>query len=549
MLTVHQKLCITHVNFQKKAIAGYTELLISAIDPSLSVVHINCRKLRLTGIEVNVNGKQFDVRCELCDPLDSVYPRDNEKRSLDYFTASHKAALDSVDADLGMGELTVHLPEKLQEEIQSSETASFVLKLVFLTEQCNGGLHFVVPKGNGTPAECCAHMFTSGGAANSRLCFPCIDSFFELCTWEFEFTVDNDMVAVSSGDLTDIVMTEDQSRKTCYFSLEIPTAAPRIGFAVGPFKILPNPAVPEITHFCLPGLMPLLQDTTAFFKDVYGFFEDLLSTRFPYQSYKQVFVDEAFDEAQSYASLTIFNTSLLHSARIIDQAFKSRHVLAKSLAEQYFTCYLSWESWNDWWLLTGMSGYLYGQYIQKAFGNNEYHFWLRQELSTVSKSEKQSPGLPPLHNIKSHAQVDPMMTSLDRFRSLSSRSHLVMRLLAVKIGDDFLLQIFNKLLSLASNAVQQPSQNGWDSLLVSTQGFIKTLSTVSGKDMQVFFDQWVYRSGYARFSCQFVFNRKRNIVEIELHQEVLTGCQKFVVQVTHLTQTIVSSCHRLLRDP
>ena len=117
-----------------------------------------------------------------------------------------------------------------------------------------------------------------------------------------------------------------------------------------------------------------------------------------------------------------------------------------------------------------MSGYLYGQYIQKAFGNNEYHFWLRQELAAVSRSEKQPPGLPPLHNIKSHSKVDPMTTSVDRFRSLSSRSHLVMRLLAVKIGHDFLLQIFNKLLSLASNAVQQPSQIGWDSLLVSTQG-------------------------------------------------------------------------------
>ena len=35
-----------------------------------------------------------------------------------------------------------------------------------------------------------------------------------------------------------------------------------------PFKILPNPAVPEITHFCLPGLMSLLLDTTTFFKDV-----------------------------------------------------------------------------------------------------------------------------------------------------------------------------------------------------------------------------------------------------------------------------------------
>lgn len=120
-----------------------------------------------------------------------------------------------------------------------------------------------------------------------------------------------------------------------------------------------------------------------------------------------------------------------------------------------------------------MSGYLYGLYIQKAFGGNEYHFWLREELAAVSRAEKQPAGLPPLHNTKSRSQglpVDPTTSPPGRFRSLSSRSHLVMRLLAVKIGHDFLLQIFNKLLALASNADQQPNRTGWNSLLVSTQG-------------------------------------------------------------------------------
>ncbi|XP_062509199.1 transcription initiation factor TFIID subunit 2-like isoform X2 [Corticium candelabrum] len=541
---IHQKLCISHVNFQKKAIAGFTELSLLAINSTLSVVHLNSRKLRITGIGACCNDKQFDVQCELQDPLDSVYSRDNEKRSLDYYTACYKTTLNSVDADVGMGELFVYLPGALQEEIQCSESGMFTLKVMFLTEQSSGGLHFVATEGNDG-----SHMFVSGGAANSRLCFPCLDSYFELCTWELEFTVNSDMVAVSSGDLIETVMKEDQSKKTFCFSLDVPTAAPRIGFVVGPFEILPNPAVPEITHFCLPGLMPLLEDTTAFFKDVYGYFEDVLSTRFPYSSYKHVFVDEAFDEAQSYASLTILNTNLLHSSRIIDQAFKTRRVLAKSLAEQYFTCYLSWETWNDWWLPTGINGYLYGLYIQKAFGHNEYNFWLREQLAAISKAERQPPGLPPLHtkSLTKGASVDPMMSSLEHIHALASRSHFVMRLLAVKIGHDFLLQIFNKLLSLASNVVQQSKDNDWDSLLVSTQGFIKMLSTVSGKDLQVFFDQWVYRSGYARFSCQFVFNRKRNIIEIELHQDVPSGSQKFVGPLTVCIQELDGSFKHVIQ--
>ena len=38
---------------------------------------------------------------------------------------------------------------------------------------------------------------------------------------------------------------------------------------------------------------------------VFGFFEELLSTRFPHSSYKLVFVDQAYCDAASYSTLTI----------------------------------------------------------------------------------------------------------------------------------------------------------------------------------------------------------------------------------------------------
>ena len=39
---------------------------------------------------------------------------------------------------------------------------------------------------------------------------------------------------------------------------------------------------------------------------VFGFYEELLSTRFPHSSYKLVFVDQAYKEAASYSTLGIF---------------------------------------------------------------------------------------------------------------------------------------------------------------------------------------------------------------------------------------------------
>lgn len=75
------------------------------------------------------------------------------------------------------------------------------------------------------------------------------------------------------------------------------------------------------------------------------------------------------------------------------------------------------------------------------------------------------------------------------------------------------MQVFNKQLSLATNAVQQKVETGlWSHMLISTNVFTKAIFTVTGKDMAVFIDQWVRTGGHAKFNLSFVFNRKRFVL-------------------------------------
>ena len=53
---------------------------------------------------------------------------------------------------------------------------------------------------------------------------------------------------------------------------------------------------------------------------------------------------------------------------------------------------------------------------------------------------------------------------------------------------------------------------------------------MTGKDIQIFIDQWVNSSGVPKFYGSFVFNRKRNVVELELRQDDMScGAMKYVV--------------------
>lgn len=564
---VHQYLCITSIDFKRKCLFGVVEFCILPLQSNLTKLKLNCKQLRIFRVCVQdnkENSEWFDAGFQLDDAEQNVCSQ-SKKRSLEHFASCLQNAISSVEPENGGGELTVKLPKEAQRFV--SEKKTFRLSIEFSLEHPEGGIQFVIPSGNGTMTERSAHMFTYGHGNSSRLWFPCVDSYSEVCTWKIDVTVDKDMTAVSCGDLVEQVYTSDEKHKTFSYVLDIPTAAPNIALAVGPFEIHVDPVMPEVTHFCLPGLLPLLKHATGFLNEVFEFYEESLSCHYPYPNYKQVFVDNAYKDASSYATLAIYSTNLLHSSRIIDQTFMTRKTLSLTLAQQFFGCYLSKHTWSDAWLQAGITIYLYGLYVKKAFGNNEYRDWIREEMKNVCQYETEGPGLSPLHNKRSSdttvadntsstgsetpgvpfsqpsfLHMHPHFTSCKQLEAATSKAHLVMRLIEMRIGQEPLLQVFNKLLSLAKTAVKSKFDlSSWGNMLLSTTGFLRSISIVSGKDLNVFVDQWLYRSGVVSFSGNFVFNRKRNIVELDLKQNLKRGTFKYMGPLTVCIQELDGS--------
>ena len=59
---------------------------------------------------------------------------------------------------------------------------------------------------------------------------------------------------------------------------------------------------------------------------------------------------------------------------------------------------------------------------------------------------------------------------------------------------------------------------------------MKSIQTVSGKDLSHFMEQWVCRNGVPRFHVSFSYMRKKNFVELRLKQDLPRGyTTKFVV--------------------
>lgn len=530
----HQILCITGINFEKRSLVGYVELTVWPAVPDLTEVRINSKQCSIYRVNID---KKWNAEFTYFDPMSSIGQSNTVKRNLDFFQKCTKNCLNSVDPDRGNGELVIKLPSEVLPTV--SALGSFQMSVEFSVQQPKGGVHFVVPDMPGSMAERSAHMYTYGVENFSRMWFPCMDSFFDPCTWKIEVTVDAEMTAVSCGDLVSVEYNEEMTEKTYHYFLSTPVAAPNIALAVGPFEILVDPKMHEVTHFCLPGLLPVLKHTTSYIHQAFEFYEELMSSRYPYSYYKQVFVDMAYCDVATYSTLSILSTTLLHPPNIIDQTMVSRQLMAAAVAQQFFGSFIAMETWCDAWLTKGITGYLSYLFTKRTFGNNEYRHWVMRDVEEVCKYEHEDGPVIldpsrqqdlPSSNHHMFWCGSPHTLSPRYAEVLAKKARLIVRMLEMRIGTELLLQVLNKLLSLAYNASQAPFSFGsWTNMLLSTSSFLKIIYTVTGKDIEPFIDLWVQQGGCARFTGSFVFNRKRNVVELDIKQDLTApGALKFV---------------------
>ena len=402
----HQTLCLSKIDFSQQVIIGFTQMVIWPLETTLRRIPLNVRQCRIHRVAVESAEDHFksfsdncsrfyspiDVPVAFSDPCLEICKQDCNFRTLDNFEIKHASVISTTDPDEGGGELTVRIPSALLGLVH--EKKPLLLTIEFSLTRPKYGFHFVLPEDNSVDA---AYAFTGGPPNSSRSWFPCVDCS-EPCTWKIEITVDEDYVAIAPGDLLGPPeYTDDLRSKTYQFYLAQPTSAPSIGLAIGAFEIFPDRSESTgstmITHFCPKGLRSLLEHSVQSVASIVEYYEGELASQFPYHSLALVFVDRAFEIHQSFASLIVFSVDLLFSPRIIDQAIETRRIFAYAIAQQFFGCALQAETWTGAWLPYGIAGYLAGLYQKRVFGNNEYRYFIANEMRIVTVYENTCNGV------------------------------------------------------------------------------------------------------------------------------------------------------------
>lgn len=510
-LVRHQKLCLS-IDTNLRRIYGYTELEIEV--PDIGIVGLHAENLGIESVLVDGDPTEFEY-----------YPHnqgaDSEKRCASAVSSPASAAeaaaaayITALEMEL-IPNLLINCCNKMQIEqinmetngVQSSAEVKQNVKSVrvnYWVEKMETGIHFEDDV-----------IHTDNQIRRARCWFPCIDDNSQRCCYDLEFTVAHNLVAVSNGSLLyQVLSKDDPPRKTYVYRLDVPVTAQWISLAVGPFEILPDRHNSLISHMCLKPSLPKLRYTVEFFHSAFSEYEQYLDAKFPFGSYKQVFLapELAISSSTYGASLSILSSQALFDEKVIDQTIDTCNKLAFALARQWFGCYITPEAPNDEWLLDGLAGFLTDLFIKKFLGNNEARYRRYKANCAVCKADDSGAtalsssfackDLYGTHSIGLHGKIR------------SWKSVAILQMLEKQMGPDFFKKILQAIISRAQSTCPVRS--------LSTKEFRHFANKIGNLErpfLKEFFPRWVGSYGCPVLRMGFSYNKRKNIIELAVLRE------------------------------
>ncbi|KAF1840396.1 uncharacterized protein K460DRAFT_421354 [Cucurbitaria berberidis CBS 394.84] len=559
------------ISFSPRRVKGRTTLDIQPDKPHLREVVLNCRQLKPTGIKVEGEKAAFSYS-NLHQRL-TLYPGTGLEQ---YHFAKERIARHVVDRE---DELVIIIPTKIKiREVKPSEAgmaddaqgtfyAPLKLEIEYELDDFRDALHFAGVE-DGDPRFPHAYTRNSPFPGASSCLFPCIDDGETRCLFEVSIRyprtlgdalckapptgasgqpltngvekadsvmldADDDHVDLSeeekamemsvicSGTLTDDISDPaDASRKTASFSCDTLVLPQHIGFVIGPFEHVDLSEYRDLADderlgenaikvhaFCLPGKEDEVRNSAMMLARALDSFTERFQSYAFGNSYKLAFVDDLECDTTHTASFSICSSRLLFPETVWEPMEHTTRVLVHAVASQWIGVDVVAHNPEDYWIVVGGSWFMAELYLRELFGRNDWRFRQKLMVDKVIQMDRKRPSLLQLGE---YLQLDPSEQEFMELKSLMVLSVLHNRLVkqSGKNGVDRCLY------RMLFNARQGKYSNG----AIATDDFLDICEKVGHQKLESFFNQWVVGSGCPTFECFPSFNKKKQVVQLQIRQ-------------------------------
>lgn len=182
-----------------------------------------------------------------------------------------------------------------------------------------------------------------------------------------------------------------------------------------------------------------------------------------------------------------------------DRSVRWRNVVIHEIAHQWFGNAVTESDWDDVWLSEGFATYFTLLYIEHAYGRDEFLSGLEDSRRRVIEFDKLRPDYRVVHdNLSDMSQVTT--------GQIYQKGSWLLHMLRGMIGDEAFWS--------GIRSYYRAHQDGH----ATTADFRAEMERASGKDLRVFFDQWLTRGGLVRLDGDWTYSAAAKSIAIRLTQ-------------------------------
>ncbi len=354
------------------------------------------------------------------------------------------------------------------------------------------GFYFEIPALSG--GDYAPHVYTQGEARDARYWFPCNDQPSDRAGHEIQVTIPAEWQSSAAGEKTFERRHGRFKDVSWRFVEEVPPYL--FSFAAGDFVRLEDEweGIP-LFELVEPADRAAAEATFARTGDILRFYSAYTGVRYPYPKYAQTAVRDFPYGAMENVSATITTRNILRVEQGRDPSWGT---VAHEAAHQWFGDLVTCRSWPEAWLNEGFATYFGLLYRREVFGEEDFEYRMG---ATIDRYTAACRGVHRRALVKRRYRA-PMDLFFDGTIYPGGAARL--RLLSSMLGETVFREGLRRYLE----------KNAYRS--VTSEDLRAAMEAVSGRNLEQFFQEWVYGVGYPEL--QILWRDEGGKLVVELHQ-------------------------------
>jgi aminopeptidase N len=324
---------------------------------------------------------------------------------------------------------------------------------------------------------------------------PCYDYPNDKVTHELIVTVPEGNRVLSNGRLVGITENEAAGTVTWHWSQDLPHATYLFMLAIGPFTVIEDSLGDlPVNYWVYPEDADDARWIFAKTPRMIAFFSELFDYPYPWAKYDQVTTPHVGGGAEA-TSATILGDGVIHDRRA-EQDFSWERVIAHEVAHQWWGDLITLREWSHTWLNESFGTYSDYLWTHHESGEDEGAWALLGKKNQYLREARTRYVRPIVFNRYERPH--------DNFDSHTyPKGACILHQLRYILGDEL---FFRTLSTFLHRHAFEP---------VDTHDFMKTVKEVTGRDMDWFFEQFIFSPGHPVFEVSSDWDAAAG--EIRLH--------------------------------